>query len=153
MPVIYSSHYSWLLPHFNGFRSITLLVCCLFDAISRLQWRFNNDKFAKLSGFGAKFCRKLIWPHKLCGHFNGLYNAACCFVFYKRTGEISFMVSRRNLIKLFLQNTAAEWKQIFLVGAAMYIGCAIVFIIFGSGQIQHWNEPKKSKEKKLAVEA
>lgn len=32
-----------------------------------------------------------------------------------------------------------EWQLIFWIGAAVYIGSGIVFCIFGSGQIQHWN--------------
>lgn len=39
-----------------------------------------------------------------------------------------------------LQNTVNEWNIIFIIGAAAYILPAIVFMIFGSGSIQSWNE-------------
>lgn len=38
------------------------------------------------------------------------------------------------------RNTVDEWNMIFLIGAAAYIVPAAVFMIFGSGSIQSWNE-------------
>ncbi|XP_050301269.1 sialin-like isoform X2 [Anthonomus grandis grandis] len=36
-------------------------------------------------------------------------------------------------------NGLNEWHTIFYIGAAVYIGCGIIFIIFGSAEIQPWN--------------
>jgi MFS transporter, ACS family, solute carrier family 17 (sodium-dependent inorganic phosphate cotransporter), other len=36
----------------------------------------------------------------------------------------------------------AEWQYVFGIGALVYIIPAIVFIIFGSGEVQKWNEKK-----------
>lgn len=44
-----------------------------------------------------------------------------------------------------LQNTIDEWHSIFIVGAVVYIVPAILFAIGGSGQVQTWNEPNKSR--------
>lgn len=38
------------------------------------------------------------------------------------------------------QNTITEWHSIFYVGAAIYIGTAVVFMLGGSGCVQPWNE-------------
>lgn len=47
----------------------------------------------------------------------------------------------------FLQNTIDEWSVIFVIAAIAYIVPAFVFILFGSGQVQPWNESKKTDEK------
>lgn len=38
------------------------------------------------------------------------------------------------------QNTVSEWNTIFLIGAVAYIIPAVLFMVFGSGNIQPWNE-------------
>jgi MFS transporter, ACS family, solute carrier family 17 (sodium-dependent inorganic phosphate cotransporter), other len=39
-----------------------------------------------------------------------------------------------------------EWQYVFGIGALAYITPAIIFIIFGSGKVQNWNEKKKTDE-------
>jgi len=39
-----------------------------------------------------------------------------------------------------LQSTAAEWQNVFLVGGGLYMGTAVIFILFGSGHVQKWND-------------
>lgn len=39
-----------------------------------------------------------------------------------------------------------EWQYIFMIGAVVYILPALLFILFGSGEIQHWNEGHQSKK-------
>lgn len=36
-----------------------------------------------------------------------------------------------------------EWSLVFMVSALIYIGTAILFIIFGSTEIQSWNGQKQ----------
>lgn len=38
------------------------------------------------------------------------------------------------------QNTVDEWNQIFFISSAMYIFTAIFFMLFGSGEVQYWND-------------
>ncbi|XP_037025020.1 sialin-like [Bradysia coprophila] len=38
------------------------------------------------------------------------------------------------------RSTIDEWSSVFLIGAIAYIAPAILFIIFGSGKIQYWND-------------
>lgn len=44
------------------------------------------------------------------------------------------------------QSTDAEWRYVFLIGAGMLIkklnliASALIFIVFGSGKVQKWNE-------------
>lgn len=40
-------------------------------------------------------------------------------------------------------NTIEEWLNVFYIAAAMYILSAIIFWIFGSGNVQPWNGSKK----------
>lgn len=39
-----------------------------------------------------------------------------------------------------------EWQYIFFIGACVYIIPAVFFILFGSGEIQQWNEGCKSNK-------
>ncbi|XP_055314147.1 sialin-like isoform X2 [Sitodiplosis mosellana] len=59
------------------------------------------------------------------------------------TGFLTPMVVGHFSIK----NTLEEWSIIFIIAAVAYIIPAFVFILFGSGQVQPWNEPKKTDEK------
>ena len=44
----------------------------------------------------------------------------------------------------------------FLLAAGIYIGCNIIFVLFGSGSVQPWNNPQKEvtedKEKEIKSE-
>lgn len=50
-----------------------------------------------------------------------------------------------------MQSTIDEWSSIFLIGGLVYVGTAIIFIIFGSVEIQKWNTPKKKVDEHLFV--
>lgn len=39
-----------------------------------------------------------------------------------------------------------EWQYVFGIGALVYIIPAIIFIIFGSGEVQEWNNKKQTKD-------
>lgn len=45
-----------------------------------------------------------------------------------------------------------EWSSIFLIGAIAYLAPAIIFIIFGSGNIQHWNDLQTNDERESEEE-
>lgn len=32
-----------------------------------------------------------------------------------------------------------EWRYVFLIGAGIYLVSALIFLIFGSGYVQEWN--------------
>lgn len=51
---------------------------------------------------------------------------------------------KRNF--LIFQNTINEWSTVFMIAAVAYIIPAILFIIFGSGKVQKWNEPTTKEE-------
>uniref|UniRef100_A0A8D8CG37 Sialin n=3 Tax=Culex pipiens TaxID=7175 RepID=A0A8D8CG37_CULPI len=40
------------------------------------------------------------------------------------------------------KNTMFEWRNVFLVSAAIYAVSGTIFIIFGSGKVQKWNDVK-----------
>ncbi|GAB0086051.1 sialin [Sergentomyia squamirostris] len=47
------------------------------------------------------------------------------------------------------ENTFENWRYVFMIGAGAYIGPALLFFFFGSGQVQPWNaleKPTKSEE-------
>lgn len=53
----------------------------------------------------------------------------------------------------YIKSTIDEWTSIFAVGAGVYIGTAIVFIILGSTEIQKWNTPKDvKKNRQITIE-
>jgi len=44
------------------------------------------------------------------------------------------------------RSTEEEWRKLFYVGAGMFIGSNIIFVFFGSGYVQKWNNiPEKNK--------
>lgn len=43
-----------------------------------------------------------------------------------------------------------EWQYVFGIGALVYILPAIIFIIFGSGEVQEWNESKAKEAENSA---
>lgn len=49
--------------------------------------------------------------------------------------------------KIDQQNTMEEWRILFFIGGAVYIMPAIFFIIFGSGNVQEWNEPANTRRR------
>lgn len=50
-----------------------------------------------------------------------------------------------HLFILIIQSTSEEWKWIFLIGAILYIVPAIQFMIFGSTEVQKWNNCEEAK--------
>ncbi|XP_063709262.1 sialin-like [Culicoides brevitarsis] len=45
------------------------------------------------------------------------------------------------------QSTFEQWSKIFWIGGGVYIIPAIIFMIFGSGEVQKWNDLSESREK------
>lgn len=43
------------------------------------------------------------------------------------------------------QSTMNEWQWIFIIGAFVYIIPALIFMAFGSGEVQKWNDGDQSK--------
>lgn len=46
-----------------------------------------------------------------------------------------------------VQSTMDEWQYVFMIGAAAYIVPGLVFVLFGSGVVQEWNEPRQHEPK------
>ena len=44
------------------------------------------------------------------------------------------------------QQTLEAWRRVFLLAAGMYVGSNVVFIMFGSGSVQHWNKAKEREQ-------
>lgn len=38
-----------------------------------------------------------------------------------------------------MQSTSEEWKWVFVIGGVFYIAPAIQFMLFGSADVQKWN--------------
>ncbi|CAB3261005.1 unnamed protein product [Arctia plantaginis] len=41
----------------------------------------------------------------------------------------------------------SQWRQVFYLSSAVYIGANLFFVIFGSCELQPWNTPKENPEK------
>jgi hypothetical protein len=68
-------------------------ICVAIITLSGLQRRSYNDKLAKLSGFGAKLCRKSVRHHQLLRHHQRLHFADHRRAFHRRTGESKAFVT------------------------------------------------------------
>ncbi|KAF4521621.1 hypothetical protein B566_EDAN006663 [Ephemera danica] len=57
------------------------------------------------------------------------------------------------LVSAFIQDneSMASWRMVFLVSAVINVLGALIYVAFGSGEVQPWNDPppRKSKEDKL----
>ncbi|XP_059475931.1 sialin-like [Neocloeon triangulifer] len=40
----------------------------------------------------------------------------------------------------------AQWRIVFLIASVLNVFCTIVFSVWGSGEVQSWNDPKKTDE-------
>lgn len=49
------------------------------------------------------------------------------------------------------KSTFEEWTKIFWIGGGVYIVPALVFMVFGSGEVQKWNDLSDSKEKDMEI--
>ncbi|GAB0086052.1 sialin [Sergentomyia squamirostris] len=114
-----------------------IVICFVYDpyisvAIITTSLAFN----------GAATITNLQNSHDLAPNFAGLLYGIMNFV-----GTTSGFISPA-IVAYFTQtgNTMDEWSKIFYIGSVVYIVTAIVFMIFGSGNIQPWNEPKKPEE-------
>lgn len=45
------------------------------------------------------------------------------------------------------QQTYTQWRKVFGIIAATYAGGAIVYSVFGTGELQSWNSGPKSTDK------
>lgn len=45
------------------------------------------------------------------------------------------------------RSTFEEWTKIFWIGGGVYIVPALIFMMFGSGEVQKWNDLNESTEK------
>lgn len=52
-----------------------------------------------------------------------------------------------------MQQTFAQWRIVFGILAGIYGAGSLVFLIFGSGDLQEWNNPKKLAPKEDGAEA
>jgi MFS transporter, ACS family, solute carrier family 17 (sodium-dependent inorganic phosphate cotransporter), other len=58
------------------------------------------------------------------------------FIFHLKTVNIFFD----------FQQTFAQWSKVFMVLSGTYLTGALTFLIFGSGELQEWNSPKKEQK-------
>ena len=52
----------------------------------------------------------------------------------------------------FTQQTIEAWRIVFLIGSASFIICNLIFVIFGSSDIQPWNALEPSNEEEAVEE-
>ncbi|CAG9767273.1 unnamed protein product [Ceutorhynchus assimilis] len=91
---------------------------------------------------GSAVVTHLANPTDLAPNFAGSIFAAISFI-GGTTGFINPAVTSA-LIDCYGNNTKA-WGYVFMIGAIFYCGSGVLFIIFGSADIQKWNEKKEPK--------
>nr|CAH7725017.1 unnamed protein product [Callosobruchus chinensis] len=93
---------------------------------------------------GASTLTNLQNSHDLAPNFAGtLYGIANCIG--STTGFISPLIVGNLTSK---HNGLHEWHIIFYIGSSVYIGSGIIFWIFGSGDIQTWNDAEEIENKR-----
>lgn len=50
--------------------------------------------------------------------------------------------------KLILQSTLLEWRLVFWIAVLVLCATNIVYVIMGSAEVQPWNDPSNSLQKK-----
>lgn len=40
-----------------------------------------------------------------------------------------------------LQSSMQEWRLVFWITVAVLVATNMIFVVLGSGEVQHWNEP------------
>lgn len=59
---------------------------------------------------------------------------------------------KRDIVVVFflfclLQTSVDEWRTVFILGAAILFFSSIFYIVFGSAEVQSWNEPQNENGK------
>lgn len=75
------------------------------------------------------------------------------FILYKpgRVGSPSEQCSNNNSgFPLFQSQSREQWQIVFYVAAAIYLFGAVFYLIFGSGELQHW--AREQRETELSIE-
>lgn len=42
---------------------------------------------------------------------------------------------------LLFQSSMEEWRLVFWITVAVLVATNVIFVVLGSGEVQHWNEP------------
>uniref|UniRef100_A0A224XZM7 Putative inorganic phosphate cotransporter n=1 Tax=Panstrongylus lignarius TaxID=156445 RepID=A0A224XZM7_9HEMI len=58
-------------------------------------------------------------------------------------GSVSGMVAPILVGGLTPNRTLSEWRLVFWVMAIVIVGTNFLFVFWGSGEVQHWNDPPK----------
>lgn len=117
--------------------------------------------FLRINFFFRRLQNKPPRPHtSICGDpdvvyqlFCKLFRSSCTYrgrVHNRREGK-SIVISK-SFINSLSQNsntqpTIGQWRIVFSIAAAIYIICAIFYVVFGSGERQKWDNPAMDKEK------
>ncbi|XP_023015544.2 sialin [Leptinotarsa decemlineata] len=98
-----------------------------------------------LGSNGASTLTNLQNSQDLAPNFAGIiYGIANCIG--STTGFISPAIVGYLTEK---HNGLNEWHTIFYIGSSVYIGCGIIFCIFGSGDVQPWNDIVSTEKKEV----
>lgn len=55
------------------------------------------------------------------------------------------------VLKWSAQNTIEGWRSVFLIGGFAYMGPALLFMLFGSADVQRWNRSPLATTDGVAV--
>ncbi|KAL3273997.1 hypothetical protein HHI36_015415 [Cryptolaemus montrouzieri] len=123
----------------------TGLSLCCFLGIGQSSDMAIILLVAMLGFNGAAAETTLINPQDLSPNFAGTLHGVMNF-FGGWGGFIGPMI----IEKLTKDNTMDQWSVVFAIGGIIYIISGIVFMLFGSADLQPWNE-KKHEPKPVAV--
>ncbi|KAJ1519672.1 hypothetical protein ONE63_004938 [Megalurothrips usitatus] len=65
-------------------------------------------------------------------------------------GALSGIVTPYLIGVLIPNSSMQEWRLVFWITVAVLVATNMVFVFLGSGEVQHWNEPARPKDKNKA---
>lgn len=73
------------------------------------------------------------------------------FEFYERKTFI-WPKYKIEVTLCFLQQTYSQWRIVFWILACTYTLGGLTFLLFGSGELQPWNNPKSSRKPDMEMQ-
>lgn len=71
------------------------------------------------------------------------------FIYNLGTGSISGIVGPWIVGLLTPNSYLTEWRIVFWISFALFVGTTIVYDMFASGEIQDWNDPHKIEQQNV----
>lgn len=136
----------------------SLCMCCNYYSIIRCKWCGGYYKSTKFTRFGTKLCWCTVFSYQFYWYIKWIYFVdGCCQFHYKYCKiHLKWLQHFKNdffsiyyTFPLYFQtddNPMGGWNIVLIVGGVIYIVPALLFMLFGSGDVQRWNEISEASD-------